>query len=269
MMKNDSPASRFPTPGGAEPRIVVVMPAYNAVHTLKATLDDLPPEGIAEVILVDDVSQDGTADLAESLGLTVVRHRRNLGYGGNQKTCYREALSRGADIVVMVHPDHQYNPRLVMELAGPLIRGTCNSVLDSRMLGGRHFGGGMPKWIYCANVALTAALNLATGRFLTECHSGFRAYTRRYLQGVNLAANSNSLVFDVQILLQGVDVGVHFYRVPIDARDFAEASLGCVGAGTRYGLSILVALAAYRLHWIGIWTPALLRRPGAMPGGPA
>jgi glycosyltransferase involved in cell wall biosynthesis len=240
---------------------MVVMPAYNAARTLRATVRDLPAEGIGEVLLVDDASQDGTPELAETLGLTVVRHAHNLGYGGNQKTCYREALARGADIVVMVHPDHQYNPRLVPELVAPIARGDCDAALGSRMLGGRYFEGGMPRWKYCANIALTAAFNLATGRFLTECHSGFRAYSRRYLTSVDFPANSNSFVFDVQILLQGIAAGMRFYEIPIDTHYFAEASQVGVGAGTRYGFSILIALAAYRLHRMGLWTPAFLRRP--------
>jgi len=246
------------------PCVMVVMPAYNAARTLRATVEDLPAEGIAEIILVDDASRDGTPELADALGLTVIRHPRNLGYGGNQKTCYREALARGADIVVMVHPDHQYNPRLVFQLVDPITRGDCDAALGSRMLGGRYFEGGMPRWKYCANIALTAAFNLATGRFLTECHSGFRAYSRRYLTSVNFTANSNSFVFDVQILLQGMDAGMRFYEYPIDTRYFAEASQVRFLAGTRYGLSILVALAAYRLHRMGLWTPAFLRRPASV-----
>jgi glycosyltransferase involved in cell wall biosynthesis len=245
------------------------MPAYNAARTMRATLEDLPAEGIAEVILVDDASRDGTAELAESLGLTVIRHAHNLGYGGNQKTCYREALVRGADIVVMVHPDHQYNPRLVPALVEPVVRGDCDAALGSRMLGGQYFEGGMPRWKYFANIILTAAFNLATGRFLTECHTGFRAYSRRYLTAVNFLANSDSFVFDVQILLQGIDAGMRFHEIPIDTRYFAEASQVGFWAGTRYGLSILAALIVYRLHRMGLWTAAFLRRPSGQGGMPA
>ena len=136
----------------------------------------------------------------------------------------------------------------------------------SRMLGGRYFEGGMPRWKYCANVALTAAFNIATGRFLTECHTGFRAYSRRYLTAVNFLANSDSFLFDVQILLQGIQAGMRFYEIPIDTRYFAEASQVGFWAGMRYGLSILVALAAYRLHRMRLWTAGFLRRPPD-PGG--
>ncbi|MFI5340652.1 MAG: glycosyltransferase family 2 protein [Candidatus Methylomirabilales bacterium] len=243
-----------------------MLPAYNAARTLRATVEDLPTEGIAEVILVDDASQDGTAELAETLGLTVIRHAHNLGYGGNQKTCYREALARGADIAVMVHPDHQYNPRMVPQLVDPIARGDCDAVLGSRMLGGRYFEGGMPRWKYCANITLTAAFNLTTGRFLTECHTGFRAYSRRYLTAVNFLANSDSFVFDVQILLQGIQARMRFYEIPIDTRYFAEASQVGFWAGGRYGLSILVELAAYRLHRMGLWTAAFLQRPSGREG---
>jgi glycosyltransferase involved in cell wall biosynthesis len=250
------------------PRVVIVMPAYNAARTLAATVKDLPDQGIAETILVDDASRDGTAELAEALGLTVFRHARNRGYGANQKTCYREALARGADIVVMVHPDHQYNPRQVLHLADPIARGECDAVFGSRMLGGRYFEGGMPRWKYVANIFLTAAFNIATGRYLSECHSGFRAYSRRYLTTVNFPANSDSFVFDVEILLQGIDAGMRFYEIPIDTRYFDEASQVGILAGIRYGLSILMALAAYRLHRWNLWTPAFLRPPSREPKVP-
>jgi glycosyltransferase involved in cell wall biosynthesis len=220
------------------------------------------------MILVDDASTDGTPELAESLGLTVIIHSRNLGYGGNQKTCYREALARGAEIVVMVHPDHQYDPRQVLRLVESIIRRECDAALGSRMLGGRYFEGGMPRWKYCANILLTAAFNLMTGRYLTECHSGFRAYSRTYLTTVNFPANSNSFVFDTQILLQGIAAGMRFYEIPIDTRYFAEASQIGIVAGTRYGLSILLTLVAYRLHRMGLWTPAFLRQPACDGGLP-
>jgi glycosyltransferase involved in cell wall biosynthesis len=254
---------------GKAPRVVIVMPAYNAARTLAATVKDLPDKDIAEAILVDDASYDGTAELAETLGLTVFRHPRNRGYGGNQKTCYREALARGADIVVMVHPDHQYDPRQVLRLVEPIARGECDAAFGSRMLGGRYFEGGMPRWKYVANIMLTAAFNVATGRYLTECHSGFRAYSRCYLTTVNFLANSDSFVFDVEILLQGIDAGMQFYEIPIDTRYFDEASQVGVLAGIRYGLSILMALAVYRLHRLNLWTPVFLHRPSGDPKVPA
>ncbi len=248
-----------------QPRVIIVMPAYNAAKTLRATVEDLPRGGIAEIILVDDASRDGTADLAASMGLTVIRHPHNRGYGGNQKTCYREALARGAEIVVMVHPDHQYDPRQVLRLVEPIVRGDCDAAFGSRMLGGRYFQGGMPKWKYVANIMLTAAFNVLTGRFLSESHSGFRAYSRRYLQAVHYDANSDSFVFDLQILLQGIDAGMRFHEMPIDTRYFDDASQVGVLAGIRYGLSSLAILAAYRLHRMGLWTPEFLRRPEEGP----
>src|SRR5207302_5550960 len=199
-----------------------------------AAVRDLADEGIAETVLGDDAGRDGTAELAEALGLTVVRHAHNRGYGGNQKTCYCEALARGADIVVMVHPDHQYDPRQVLRLVDPIARGECDAAFGSRMLGGRYFEGGMPRWKYVANIILTAAFNVATGRYLSDCHSGFRAYGRRYLTTVNFQANSDSFVFDVEILLQGIDAGMQFYEIPIDTRYFDEASQVGVLVGIRY-----------------------------------
>lgn len=251
------------------PRVIIVMPAYNAAKTLRATVEDLPRSDIAEIILVDDASRDGTAELAESMGLTVFRHPHNRGYGGNQKTCYREALARGAEIVVMVHPDHQYDPRQVLRLVEPIVRGDCDAAFGSRMLGGRYFQGGMPKWKYVANIMLTAAFNVLTGRFLSESHSGFRAYSRHYLQAVRYEANSDSFVFDLQILLQGIDAGMRFHELPIDTRYFDDASQVGIMAGTRYGLSSLAMLVAYRLHRMGLWSPEFLRRAAEGSDHPA
>ncbi len=233
-------------------KAVAVLPAYHAVHTLAQTLADVPGGWIDETILVDDASHDGTAELARSLGLTVFEHPKNLGYGGNQKTCYREALKRGADIVIMIHPDHQYDPRLVPELLLPLIRGDADAVFGSRMmLPGGARKGGMPFWKYVANIALTKLENLVLGLQLTEYHSGFRAYSRRALEGVNFQANSDDFVFDTEIIIELRLKGFRIQEVPITTRYFKGASMISFRRSVQYGLSILQNLGQYllfRLH---------------------
>ena len=169
-----------------EKKVVAVLPAYNAERTLQATYDDIPKDWVDEILLVDDCSRDRTVELARQLPMRVVVHRKNRGYGGNQKTCYRTAMDEmGADIMVMVHPDHQYDPKIIPELVAPLLRGECDAVFGSRMLGGRPIEGGMPKWKYWANLFLTMVENATFYIFLSEYHSGFRAYSRRYLESVD------------------------------------------------------------------------------------
>jgi glycosyltransferase involved in cell wall biosynthesis len=228
------------------------MPAYNAEKTLERTYHDLPAGWVDDIVLVDDASRDGTVQVARSLGLHTLVHPRNRGYGGNQKTCYREALARGADIVVMVHPDHQYDPRYVPDLVGPLLAGECDAVFGSRMLGGRPIEGGMPKWKYFANLGLTAAANAVFYVFLSEYHSGLRAYSRRYLEAVDLEANSDDFVFDTEIIAQGVYKGMRIREIPIATRYFEEASQIGFWRSVRYGFAVLGVLAAFKLHVKGI-----------------
>lgn len=235
-----------------KPRVIVVMPAYNAAKTLRQTYTDLPLHLVDEVILTDDCSHDNTVEVARELGLTVFVHERNTGYGGNQKTCYREALKRGADIVVMVHPDHQYDPRLVESLLQPLLNGSADAVFGSRMLGGHPLEGGMPKWKYVANVCLTALANLVFMRYFTEIHSGFRAYSRKYLESVPYALNSDDFVFDTEIIAQGMARGLEFAEIPISTRYFPEASSINFRRSVKYGLGILWVLVRYALHKRGI-----------------
>ena len=249
----------------ANRRIVVVMPAYNAEKTLERTLADVPRDWADEIILVDDASRDGTAALARRLGLTVFAHPRNLGYGGNQKTCYREALAAGADVVVMIHPDHQYDPRVIPELAAPILSGQCDAVFGSRMLGGRPLEGGMPRWKYYANVFLTACANAVFLRYFTEIHSGLRAYSRRYLEAVRLQENSNDFIFDTEIIAQGVARQMRFREIPIETRYFDEASQIGFWRSVRYGLSILLVLARFKLDAWGIRKSARFRAPEARP----
>jgi glycosyltransferase involved in cell wall biosynthesis len=243
-------------------KIVVVMPAYNAARTLEACVADVPREWVDEIILVDDASHDDTVEIASQLGLEVFRHHTNRGYGGNQKTCYREALERGADLVVMVHPDHQYDPKVIPDLVTPLLDGRCDAVFGSRMLGGRAREGGMPWWKYLANVVLTKLENAVLGLDLTEYHSGFRAYSRRYLDRVRFELNSDRFVFDTEIIVQAVTAGLRIHEIPIATRYFPEASQIGFSASTRYGLSILQVLWRFALHRSGLVRRAQFEPPG-------
>jgi glycosyltransferase involved in cell wall biosynthesis len=240
-------------------RVVVVMPAYNAEKTLERTLADVPHAWVDEIILVDDASRDGTAALARKLGLRVFVHERNQGYGANQKTCYREALAAGADAVVMIHPDHQYDPRVLPELVEPILGGECDAVFGSRMLGGRTLEGGMPRWKYYANVLLTACANIVFLRYFTEIHSGLRAYSRGYLASVALESNSDDFIFDTEIIAQGIAKNMRFREIPIETRYFDEASQISFRRSVRYGLSILWVLFKFKLHSWGIWRSAIFR----------
>jgi len=230
-------------------KIVVVMPAYNAEQTLGQTYEDIPKDIIDEIILVDDCSRDGTVRKAESLGIRVFRHSANRGYGGNQKTCYREALNLGADIVVMVHPDYQYNPKRIPQLIAALTDGEgYDAAFGSRMLGKLFREGGMPLWKFYSNIILTALANLVFVNFLTEYHSGFRAYTRKYLETVCFERNSDDFVFDTEIIAQGMYYGLRFTEIPIETRYFPEASQINFVRSVKYGLSILSTLVKYQLH---------------------
>ncbi|MDD8016341.1 MAG: glycosyltransferase family 2 protein [Acidobacteriota bacterium] len=233
-------------------RIIVVMPAYNAEKTLERTLDDIPRDWVDEIILCDDCSRDGTVELARRLGLRVLVHERNKGYGGNQKTCYTEAMKLGGDIMVMIHPDHQYDPTVIPQLILPLLNGECDAVFGSRMLGGKPIEGGMPKWKYLSNIFLTAVENVVFYMYLTEYHSGLRAYSRRYLESVNFLANSDDFVFDSEIIAQGVIHGMRIKEIPIETRYFEEASRIGFGRSVVYGLSILLTLLKFKLHKHGI-----------------
>ena len=246
-------------------KICVVMPAYNAEKTLERTWRDLPMEWVDDVVVVDDGSRDRTVEIARGLGLHVVVHPRNRGYGGNQKTCYREALARGADIAVMVHPDHQYDPQSIPALVAPLLRGECDAVFGSRMLGGRPLEGGMPKWKYLANIFLTAIANATFYVFLSEYHSGLRAYSRRYLETVNLEGNSDDFVFDTEIIAQGVFAGLRIQEIPIQTRYFPEASQIGFRRSVRYGFAVLGVLARYKMQKKGLLSSRIFDAPAPTP----
>jgi hypothetical protein len=257
----------------AMPRVVVVMPALDAARTLAATLRDLPPGLADEVLLVDDGSSDGTPELAESLGLTVVRHDRRRGYGANQKTCYRLALARGADVVVLLHPDWQYDARMLPAMVEVLRLGICDVVLGSRVRSRREaLQGGMPRWKYLANRLLTVTGNVVLGQNLGDAHTGLRAYTRRVLQTVAWERNSDDFVFDSQMLAQCAACGFRVGDVPVPARYFAEASSIGGWSALRYGAGTLATLARFALHRAGLragWLEPVERPDAAVPTPPA
>jgi glycosyltransferase involved in cell wall biosynthesis len=228
-------------------RVAVVMPAYNAEKTLHMAWNEIPKDWVDDIILVDDASKDRTVEVArETPGLHVVTHARNRGYGANQKTCYATALQRGADICVMVHPDHQYDASVLPDLIGPLARGEEDAMFGSRMLGGRPLEGGMPKWKYLANIFLTAVENATFYLYLTEYHSGLRAYSRHYLESVNLEAFSDGFVFDTEIIAAGIWKNMRIREVPIVTRYFEGASQIDFWNSCVYGLSILGVMARFK-----------------------
>jgi glycosyltransferase involved in cell wall biosynthesis len=229
-------------------KVIIVLPAYNAAKTLMRTLEEIPLEYRRHIILVDDASKDDTLAIAKEAGLVTFRHEKNRGYGGNQKICYREALAAGADIVVMLHPDHQYDASVVPALVAPILHSEADAVFGSRMLGGRPLEGGMPRWKYVANVFLTALANIVFERYLTEIHSGFRAYSRRYLEVVNFEQNSDGFIFDAEIIAQGMMSEMFFSEVPIVTRYFPEASSSNFRRSVVYGIGILMVLLRYKLH---------------------
>jgi glycosyltransferase involved in cell wall biosynthesis len=229
-------------------KVVVVLPAYNAAKTLKKTVEDIPEDLRKDIILVDDASSDNTVRLARSLGLTVLAHKKNMGYGANQKTCYKKALEEGADIVVMVHPDYQYDPKVIPQLVDPIREGRADAVFGSRMMKGGALEGGMPFWKHNANILLTALENVTFGTFLTEYHSGFRAYSAKVLKTVNLQANSNGFLFDTEITAQVLLHGFKIEEIPIRTRYFDEASVIKLWPGILYGLGILATLLKYAIH---------------------
>jgi len=236
-----------------KPKVVVVMPAYNAAKTLHMTYAALPSHAVDLVILVDDGSKDRTKEIAKELNLELFVHNRNYGYGANQKTCYREALKAAADIVVMVHPDYQYDPTLLPELIEPIRAGKADVVLGSRLLGGRPVEQGMPWWKLAGNRFLTGLENWVFGLKLAEYHTGYRAFHRRVLESVNLELNSDNFSFDQEIIAQIVELKMRISEIPVPTRYFAEASSANFSQSVTYGLSVLGLLFKYMLHKAGIW----------------
>jgi glycosyltransferase involved in cell wall biosynthesis len=220
-------------------RVVVVLPAYHAARTLEQTVAEIPRDVVDDVLLVDDASKDATVEVAQRLGLRTVVHPKNLGYGGNQKTCYTEALRLGADIVVMLHPDYQYSPRLVGAMAQMVASGHYDVVLGSRILGQDARAGGMPLYKYVANRGLTAVQNLLMKQKLSEYHTGFRAFSRKVLETLPLSENSDDFVFDNQILCQAIAAGFSIGEISCPTRYFPEASSINFRRSVTYGFGVL------------------------------
>jgi glycosyltransferase involved in cell wall biosynthesis len=230
------------------PKVIVVMPAYNAAKTLRLTYQAIPKIGIDHVILVDDGSKDETLKIAKELELEVFVHARNFGYGGNQKTCYTEALKKGADIVVMLHPDYQYDPALLPELVAPIQAGEADVVLGSRFMTGSVVKQGMPWWKFLGNRFLTRLQNWVLGQNLAEYHTGYRAFGRKVLEEIPFLLNSDKFVFDQEMLVQAIHLGFRIKEVPVPTRYFRDASSVSFVASVVYGASILCLLARYELH---------------------
>ncbi len=234
-------------------KTIAVMPAYNAAATLKKTYEDIPRGFIDEVILTDDGSSDQTVEVARDLGLTVVLHDRNMGYGANQKTCYDLALEKGADAVVMIHPDYQYDSRIIPHALGFLTLGICDVILGSRIRTRLEaLDGGMPVYKYLSNRVLTITENIVLGQNLGDFHSGFRAYTREVLERIPYRKNSDDFVFDSEFLAQAVYSGFRIGDVPIPTRYFAEASSINFGRSLKYGFQTLGVLGKYALQKSGL-----------------
>ncbi len=239
--------------GTGSGKTIVVMPAYNAANTLKRIYDDIPHDIVDEVIVVDDRSSDNTAEIARTLPVTLIVHEKNTGYGGNQKTCYREALERGADYVVMLHADYQYDARMIPAAVHLMQLGILDVVLGNRIRTRREaLEGGMPWVKYFANRGLTFVENMMSGQNLGEWHSGFRAYSRQVLETVPFHLNSDNFVFDSQFLVECVHYGFRIGDVPVPVRYFDEASSISFSSSTRYALTTLTTFGEWYLHKLGL-----------------
>ncbi len=259
-MAEPAAAAAAPVAGSRTEKIVIVMPAYNAARTIEETFRAIPEGYYDQIIVVDDHSGDDTVARARALNLKAIRHPHNVGYGGNQKTCYMEALRDGATLIVMLHPDGQYDPAIIPEMIRPIREGRADMVLGSRMLvpGGAKRGG-MPLWKRVANRSLTTTENLAMGRSFSECHTGYRAYSRRFLETVPFLRNSNGFVFDTEVIFQAVHFGLPVVEVPVASRYFEDASSVGFSQGVVYGLGTLWTAARFLLHRSGIASSDKLR----------
>lgn len=230
-------------------RVIVVMPAYNAESTLEKTVSDIPEGSVDEIILVDDASKDNTVELARSLDLTVITHDKNMGYGANQKTCYDTALKHGADIVIMIHPDYQYDSRLAPVFSEIIEKGVCDIVLGSRVRTRKEvLDEGMPLYKYLSNRFLTFLENLITGQNLSEWHTGYRAYSRRFLETIPYHSNSDDFVFDSQVLMQAAYAGFIIGDLPVPCRYMEEASSINLKRSITYGLATVKTLLQFTLQ---------------------
>jgi glycosyltransferase involved in cell wall biosynthesis len=240
-------------------KIVVVMPAYHAEKTLRQTYEDLPHDVVDDVILVDDCSSDHTAEIARSLHITTIVHEQNKGYGGNQKTCYETALSKGADVVVMVHPDYQYEPKLVTAIASLVASGVYDAGIASRILGKTALAGGMPVYKYIANRFLTLFQNILMGAKLSEYHTGFRAFSRTVLTDLPLHRNSDDFIFDNEMLAQIIGRGFLIGEISCPTKYFEDASSINLSRSIKYGLHVIKVSVLYRLHKSGIRNYSILQ----------
>ena len=228
--------------------IVVVMPAYNAERTLRRTYGEIPTDVVDDVILVDDKSQDQTAEIARTLGINTIVHSKNLGYGGNQKTCYKEAIKLGADVVIMVHPDYQYTPKLITAMASLIAEGLFDCVLGSRILGVGALRGGMPRYKFVANRLLTFVQNLLLDYKLSEYHTGYRAFSRKLLETLPLETNKDGFVFDNQMLSQIIYAGFTIGEITCPTRYMEDSSSISFPGAVLYGIGVIKTSAAFRLH---------------------
>jgi glycosyltransferase involved in cell wall biosynthesis len=238
-------------------RIAVVLPAYNAARTLERTVEEIPHDIVDDIILTDDASHDETAELSRRLGLFTIRHDENRGYGGNQKTCYTAALNRGADIIVMLHPDYQYTPKLVSAMASMIAFDEYDCMLASRILGGGARRGGMPLYKYISNRFLTLAQNLLMGQKISEYHTGYRAWSRQVLERLPLLACSDDFVFDNQMLAQALYFGFRVGEISCPTKYFPEASSINFRRSCTYGLGVLRTALGYRLKKMGLAHPVI------------
>jgi len=248
--------------------LVIVMPAYHAAKTIEKTYRDIDPALNAYVLLVDDASTDNTVEVARGLGLEVIVHPENRGYGANQKTCYRAALARGAEIVVMLHPDYQYDPTRVPALVAPIQAGEADMTLGSRLADGRAREGGMPLYKFIANRFLTTVENACMGQRFTDLHTGLRAYHRRVLETVPFENNADGFVFDSEFLFQARHFGFRIAEIPVSARYMDDASSTGFVTSVKYGTNTLIVAAKYLLHRGGVLrSPLFLPRQSADPRG--
>ena len=243
-------------------KIVVVMPAYNAARTIEQTYREIPLDLVDEVVVTDDASSDETVEVAHRLGLRTLVHEKNRGYGGNQKTCYTEALRLGADVIVMLHPDYQYTPKLLPAMIGMITDGPFDAVLGSRVLGGSARAGGMPAYKYIANRTLTLIQNLLAGAKLSEYHTGYRAFSRDVVESLALNENSDDFVFDNQMLAQIIHAGFHIGEISCPAAYFEDASSINFQRSVRYGLGVLGVSAQLFLQRTGLYSSAIFQTDG-------
>ena len=243
-------------------KVIVILPAYNAEKTLEITYREIPREIVDDVLLIDDASSDKTVEVAKSIGIKTIIHPSNKGYGGNQKTCYREALAQRADIVVMLHPDYQYSPRLITALTSMIASGNYDVVLGSRILGGGSIKGGMPVYKYIANRFLTFVENIVLGAKLSEYHTGYRAFSRKVLETLPLEENSDDFVFDNEMLAQAVYFGYKIGEISCPTKYFNDASSINFSRSVKYGLGVLITTFKFAMQKTGIMNSQIFSRKG-------